>query len=86
MQMKTRCVLKVRTGRDTKQKKFYGEDSPLLHDMMQIITDSAIAVINDSDNVKCYRELCENILQTDYPDKKAAANELHNICQTLLLG
>lgn len=54
--------------------------------MMQIITDSAIAVINDSDNVKCYRELCENILQTDYPDKKAAADELHNICQTLLLG
>ena len=45
--------------------KFYGEESPLLHDMMQIITDSAIAVINDSDNVKCYRELCENILQTD---------------------
>lgn len=66
--------------------KFYGEESPLLHDMMQIITDSAIAVINDSDNVKCYRELCENILQTDYPDKKAAADELHNICQTLLLG
>lgn len=66
--------------------KFYGEESPLLHDMMQIVTDSALAVITDSDSMKCYRGLCENILQTDYPDKKAAADELHNICQTLLLG
>ena len=60
--------------------KFYGEESPLLHDMIHTM----LKVVNDTGgDSKTYMDVCQ-ILSADKKNKSAAQRELQNICKTLL--